>query len=881
VCGTFKGTADFDPSLAVYNLTASGLSGQADCFIAKYSSSGTFIWAVKAGGVNQDNANRIYIDANYLYIAGSYSGSATFYSTSNTTKNTTASQSGINFFGAKYNLNGVVQWVVTAGSSGTDEGLDVVADNAAVYFTGSYENNLTVYNSSGSTATNIAVQTSGKSDAFVLSFDQAGSYNWLANISSTEEDTGNGITQDANNIYVTGSIKANASFPYPSPAFTQACLGGMDIYLASISKANGAFQWISSQTGSANGDEIAYEIALDNNSNLVMTGYFKNNLNFAPFGGSNFQTFGGEDIFLSAYNTSGNFLWAKQAGDNGRDIPYGLSPGVDGVFTGGEYADAAAFGNIILNNDAGKNMFVGKTGCAMVSGNSISSSQTICPGNAPQQLSGSSPTGGAGPGTYTFSWQSSTDNISWTTAAGNSTLQNYNPSQITSDTWFKRIVNSVSGCQASISNTIMVSMAQAPGTANAGSDLNVCSTLVQLNAVNPLNGSGKWMVLSGGGVITNTGSANTYVNNLSPGANQFIWMVSNGTLCPSNSDTVLVMRYMNPTVANAGADQSVCGSSLNLSANVPASGNGIWTVFSGNGNFSNVHYALSQINNLSPGINKLVWTISNGTCPPSSDTILVSSFLQPVNVFAGNDQKVCSDNAILHADSSNAGSGAWSIVSGSGTISNTLSNQSEVNNLIAGDNVLRWTVTNGICPQVFDEVLIHRDLPPDDALAGPDQSIDKPESFLSAAQPSVGNGSWMLVSGEGKIEVSTDAKTKITALAPGENIFRWTVHNGVCSDKSDDITVYVRPLNIPNAFSPNGDGYNDSFVIPNIEYYDNVKFRVFNRWGGEVFSSDSYRNNWKGTNMNNEKLSDDTYYFTVELSPKNNYNGFVVLKQNK
>jgi gliding motility-associated-like protein len=69
---------------------------------------------------------------------------------------------------------------------------------------------------------------------------------------------------------------------------------------------------------------------------------------------------------------------------------------------------------------------------------------------------------------------------------------------------------------------------------------------------------------------------------------------------------------------------------------------------------------------------------------------------------------------------------------------------------------------------------------------------------------------------------------------------------------TDTIVAFLRPQDhtyfVPNAFSPNGDGINDVFLplgqaIRGISY----DFRVFDRWGQEIFQSASVEDGWDGT----------------------------------
>jgi gliding motility-associated-like protein len=65
-----------------------------------------------------------------------------------------------------------------------------------------------------------------------------------------------------------------------------------------------------------------------------------------------------------------------------------------------------------------------------------------------------------------------------------------------------------------------------------------------------------------------------------------------------------------------------------------------------------------------------------------------------------------------------------------------------------------------------------------------------------------------------------------------------TLH--VIVDKRDNLFV-------PSAFSPNGDGKNDLFKVTNLSFQRIMEFRVFNRWGQEVFSTNDHRMGWDGS----------------------------------
>jgi gliding motility-associated-like protein len=72
---------------------------------------------------------------------------------------------------------------------------------------------------------------------------------------------------------------------------------------------------------------------------------------------------------------------------------------------------------------------------------------------------------------------------------------------------------------------------------------------------------------------------------------------------------------------------------------------------------------------------------------------------------------------------------------------------------------------------------------------------------------------------------------------------------------------------LPNAFTPNGDGLNDFFGLLFSERCDigEYRLRVFNRWGQEVFASTNHEEGWDG-NADGQPAPSDTYFYQVQYS---------------
>ncbi|RKQ43272.1 gliding motility-associated-like protein [Roseivirga pacifica] len=74
---------------------------------------------------------------------------------------------------------------------------------------------------------------------------------------------------------------------------------------------------------------------------------------------------------------------------------------------------------------------------------------------------------------------------------------------------------------------------------------------------------------------------------------------------------------------------------------------------------------------------------------------------------------------------------------------------------------------------------------------------------------------------------------------------------------------------VPTAFTPNGDGKNDTFVIPWIYKYPTAIVMIFNRWGDKIYTTNDYANNaWDGT-FKGKVLTPNSFYYTVSFPDKN------------
>ena len=117
-------------------------------------------------------------------------------------------------------------------------------------------------------------------------------------------------------------------------------------------------------------------------------------------------------------------------------------------------------------------------------------------------------------------------------------------------------------------------------------------------------------------------------------------------------------------------------------------------------------------------------------------------------------------------------------------------------------------------------------------------------------------------------------------LTNGEEVLNGSDPLNACSPKPCD------EFDIPEAFSPDGDGVNETFIIKGVENFPGNTLIIFNRWGNEVYNVTDYDNMWSGTstsklNVGGDKLPTGTYYYIFDTKTEQYgvLKGYVYLKR--
>lgn len=207
------------------------------------------------------------------------------------------------------------------------------------------------------------------------------------------------------------------------------------------------------------------------------------------------------------------------------------------------------------------------------------------------------------------------------------------------------------------------------------------------------------------------------------------------------------------------------------------------------------------------------------------------------------DRKVCSyDKAVLNAGPGNPGwLYQWSTGAHSPVISVTQS----------GKYWVRISVAGGEC-SVSDTFMVTV-MPKPSLYLGADRTVCAGDKVtLSIKNP---DQQYQI-----KWIPGNSTRNEFVFSQPTPGVYKIKAELTGCTTLSDELVIQVADCNleIPNVFTPNGDGRNDLFVIKGLDAYPGSKLVVSDRNGASVYQSNDYLNNWDGGDLPN-----GTYYYLL------------------
>ena len=328
--------------------------------------------------------------------------------------------------------------------------------------------------------------------------------------------------------------------------------------------------------------------------------------------------------------------------------------------------------------------------------------------------------------------------------------------------------------------------------------------------------------------------------NLAPG--NYIATITDVNSCVTTYPVTISLT--NNLSMNNRADTSICQGASFTPGIVSNAATYSWSPITGVSNTSIANPVLSPSSTTTYTL-----TGTLGSCTVNR-TFLVT--VTQINLSNREDTTICSGSSFMPNLTGNALTYSWSPTSG-------VSNPAILNPVLspAVSTVYTVTASSGACVLAKNfKVNVNQGVT---VSAGNNVSIFNGASTQLQGSGTSGIYLWTPSAG-------LNSTTVLNPVASPTITTTYTLHISTllgCTN-SANVVVTVIPYCIKplNAFTPNGDGINDKWLVTNGNCTKNIKVTVFNRYGNKVFESENYSNDWQGT-YKGKPLPDGTYYYII------------------
>ncbi len=412
----------------------------------------------------------------------------------------------------------------------------------------------------------------------------------------------------------------------------------------------------------------------------------------------------------------------------------------------------------------------------------------------------------------------------------------------------------------------------APPVVDAGINQSFCANeLVELNGV--LNGtanSATWTSTGTGSFTPNNTSLNTFYQgsalDIANGSVQLILTSSADFGCNADDDTVTITYLQTPS-ADFSYTSACEGNQTNFNdLSTAPSGETLitWTYFFGDGGNS---IAENPIHTYTGAGNYNVIEIveaSNGCV----DTITKSVIVNPTPNVMFSSSTACLGNEVFFIDNSFISSGTltswtWDFDNGNGA--STIQNPSYTFDNVGNADVTLTVVSDLNCVGTLTQTIDVLAGPTADFSFSPTSAFTLEDVFFTDQSTNGPIDLWLWEFGDGNGETVQNPTHQFADGGTYQITLTVTDTSGCENSTSKEILVGLPPA-LPSAFTPNGDGENDVFIIRGGPF-DEVDFKVYNNWGQLIFTSNDVNVGWDGTfNGEDAPLGVYTWTFTVVIN---------------
>ena len=368
---------------------------------------------------------------------------------------------------------------------------------------------------------------------------------------------------------------------------------------------------------------------------------------------------------------------------------------------------------------------------------------------------------------------------------------------------------------------------------------------------------------SGTATVTASGGTTPYTYTWAPGgqtsatatglsAGTYTVLVQDSNGC-SFTSTVTISEPASALAETNAVTNASCNSTNNGSIALTVSGGTPQYTF----NWSNGS-TTQNLTNILPGSYTVTIKDSNGCTLIDSMKVGYDS---SVFANAGKDTVICHNSTVIlnGTGSVNATSYQWFQMPGMVLIKDT---SVVIVNPSNDTTTYILVVENGTCFDTSSITVIMA--PAISADAGPDQIIVGSGTVTLGGSPTGPGGSnffW-----NPGVTLNDSLISNPAATPTVTTIYTVVVKNSAGCTATDTVTIFVEAgVVVPNGFSPNADGTNDTWVLPFAGEFPNIVVEVYNRWGELLFTSTGNYTPWNGE-YNGKPLPVGTYYYIVKLN---------------
>jgi hypothetical protein len=341
--GSFRDTVDFDPGDSSFILVSSEHNA---VYVLKLDPCDKFLWARSFGGTGVNDGYTVSVDEmGNVYVLGNFHGTGDFDPGIGTTILTSDDKNDI--FILKLNSTGHFVWAKRLGGSGQDIGNSMTLFNNNISIIGYFEDSINL----DPGITNTTLISEGFYDIFILQIDLNGNIKWAKKIGGTSRCYGNSITSDSKGELIsTGYFQGTADFDPGILNYNLTTNGYDDIFISKLD-SNGNFSWAKTFGGS--NFDWGHAVTTDSNDNILVTGGFRDSLDFNPNLGLDIHSSEGSvDIFLTKLTPQGKYKWTRTFGSAKYDIGQYTTCGKDdNIYVSGYFQDTLEF-DLFLGIDA-------------------------------------------------------------------------------------------------------------------------------------------------------------------------------------------------------------------------------------------------------------------------------------------------------------------------------------------------------------------------------------------------------------------------------------------------------------------------------------------------------------------------------------------------